>query len=110
VSFSIPKPAASHYTVTSAADGSFAVPGIPLGSKLSAEISAAGYGSFHASWPQAKSYEVRLKPAGRVRVRFRGADDPKQLAGLSLELHHREATADVISYVSRPTKADGAET
>jgi hypothetical protein len=88
---SIPDDLAALFEATTKADGTFVLPGIPVGANVSVSVSAPGHGDPYLSWNQGQPGDFRLEPAGRVRVRFIGADDPRQLAGASLELITRVA-------------------
>ncbi|HZV03744.1 MAG TPA: carboxypeptidase-like regulatory domain-containing protein [Gemmataceae bacterium] len=82
----VPDSLTSLFEATTGADGSFVLRGIPLGSGLQASVSAPRYGSPDVFWKQDQTGDFRLERAGRVRLHFTGAANPRQLAGLPLEL------------------------
>ncbi len=110
----VPDDLARLFETTTNADGSFTLAGIPLGASLSVSADAPGHGSPALGWEQGGRGDFTLEKAGRVRVRFTGADDPKQLAGLSLTLFSRAGniTPEGTRFVNslRPVKAKGTDT
>jgi hypothetical protein len=85
-SHTIPDPLSNLFEATTGADGSFVLRDIPLGSRVHASVSAPRYGDPDVFWKQDQAGEFRLERAGRVRLHFTGAANPRQLAGLPLEL------------------------
>jgi hypothetical protein len=108
--YHLPPSLARRYETVTAADGSFALPGVPTGSKLITNVSAPGHGSINAYWSQARPCELRLEPAGCARVHFRGADEPRKLAGLVIDLHLRDQTGEVVLFVARDATAGPSDT
>jgi hypothetical protein len=67
-------------------DGTFALPGIPLGASVYATLATDDYKDLHLGWQQGQTGEFRLEQPGRVRIRFTGAKHVEKLAGLALSI------------------------
>ncbi len=93
----LPAGIAKFFEATTNADGDFAVPGIPVGASVYGPILALHPGDPHIGWDQSQPGSFRLETPGRVRIRFTGVADPKQLAGLPL----------LLFTLSRPPAGDG---
>jgi RNA polymerase sigma factor (sigma-70 family) len=66
---------AEPYRTVTAADGSFALAGIPLGSSLEAEVMAHGFGATRISWNTTQPGTVSLdRRRGRINGRLRPTD------------------------------------
>lgn len=112
--YSLPSASTRFFEATTKDDGKFVLPGVPLGASVYAAVSAPGYGNPHIGWDQGQAGEFQLEKAGRLRIRFHGADDVKKLAGLSLSVFVRSQGAAPKSerFVNfhKDVKATGAET
>jgi hypothetical protein len=82
----IPRQLSRPFETTTQADGTFILRGIPLGARVHASVSVSGYGDPDLFWTQGQAGDFRLERAGRIRLHFTGAANPRQLAGLALDV------------------------
>jgi protocatechuate 3,4-dioxygenase beta subunit len=78
-------------------DGGFVLRSVPLRSKVGAVLEGAGYKDLRVQWDQQQPLDLRLAKPGTVRLRFTGAADPKQLAGLSFTLRRKTDSGQDLS-------------
>jgi protocatechuate 3,4-dioxygenase beta subunit len=85
-SVDLPPEFAKEMAGESGADGVFVLRGAPTEGAVRAEVSAPGFGSFHATCALSAPTTIRLAPTGSVRGSVVCKADPKAAAGIKLRL------------------------